>query len=386
MSILALNSGSSSLKFALYDMQHAETRLLAGSLEGIGGDDPTASVRRENESATKEQLASATPASALEWMVALLEREGHVARIRGAGHRLVHGGLRFEEPVRVTPAIVGSLRTLVPLAPLHLPRELDVLEALSALLPTVPQVACFDTAFHRSMPLVAQWFGLPRALAERGVQRYGFHGLSCEYVVELLRREGRLGRRAVIAHLGSGASLTAVRDGVSIDTSMGLTPNGGFLMSTRSGDLDPGVLLYLMRVEGLSVNQVAELVSTRSGLLGISDSTGDMRELLDRESTDPRAADAVNMFCYGVRRFLGAYAAVLGGLDTLVFTGGIGEHAPVVRERICQGLEGLGIVLDPDRNQASTTLVSQEGAPVAIRVIGANEELMIVRHAARLLA
>jgi len=386
MSILALNSGSSSLKFALYDMQHAETRLLAGSLEGIGGDDPTASVRRENESATKEQLASATPASALEWMVALLEREGHVARIRGAGHRLVHGGLRFEEPVRVTPAIVGSLRTLVPLAPLHLPRELDVLEALSALLPTVPQVACFDTAFHRSMPLVAQWFGLPRALAERGVQRYGFHGLSCEYVVEHLRREGRLGRRAVIAHLGSGASLTAVRDGVSIDTSMGLTPNGGFLMSTRSGDLDPGVLLYLMRVEGLSVNQVAELVSTRSGLLGISDSTGDMRELLDRESTDPRAADAVNMFCYGVRRFLGAYAAVLGGLDTLVFTGGIGEHAPVVRERICQGLEGLGIVLDPDRNQASTTLVSQEGAPVAIRVIGANEELMIVRHAARLLA
>lgn len=386
MSILALNSGSSSLKFALYDMQHAETRLLTGTLEGIGGNAATASVTRGTGNAATEPLPSATPASALEWMVALLEREGHVAGIRGAGHRLVHGGSRFEEPVRVTPAIVDSLRKLVPLAPLHLPRELDALELLSRLLPTVPQVACFDTAFHRSMPRVAQWFGLPRAFAERGVQRYGFHGLSCEYVVEHLQREGQLPPRAVIAHLGSGASLTAVRDGASIDTSMGMTPNGGFLMSTRSGDLDPGVLLYLMRVEGLSVAQVAELVSTRSGLLGISDSTGDMRELLHRESAEPRAADAVNMFCYGVRRFLGAYTAALGGLDTLVFTGGIGEHAPVVRERICQGLEALGIVLDPERNQASATLVSPDTAPVAIRVIGANEELMIVRHAARLLA
>ncbi|MGH7624258.1 MAG: acetate/propionate family kinase [Gemmatimonadaceae bacterium] len=386
MPILALNSGSSSLKFALYDLRQAETRLLAGTVDGIGGDAPSASITRGTGKATEERLRATTPATALEWLVGLLEREGHVGGIRGAGHRLVHGGSRFEEPVRVTPAIVRSLRELVPLAPLHLPRELDALEALSRLLPAVPQVACFDTAFHRSIPRVAQWFGLPRALAERGVQRYGFHGLSCEYVVDHLRREGRLGRRTVIAHLGSGASLTAVRDGASIDTSMGLTPNGGFLMSTRSGDLDPGVLLYLMRAEGLSVDQAAELVSTRSGLLGVSERTGDMRELLDHESTDMRAAEAVNMFCYGVRRFLGAYMAALGGLDTLVFTGGIGEHAPLVRERICQGLEALGIHLDAERNQASATVVSREGAAVAVRVIGANEELMIVRHAARLLA
>jgi len=386
MSILALNSGSSSLKFALYDTGEAETRLLAGTVSGIGGDAPSASVARGTGEATAERLRAATPASALDWMVGLLEREGHVGGIRGAGHRLVHGGSKFEEPVRVTPAIVRTLRELLPLAPLHLPRELGALETLSRLLPGVPQVACFDTAFHRSMPRVAQWFGLPRALAERGVQRYGFHGLSCEYVVDHLRRDGRLGRRVVIAHLGSGASLTAVRDGTSIDTSMGLTPNGGFLMSTRSGDLDPGVLLYLMRADGLSVDQVAELVSTRSGLLGVSERTGDMRELLDQESTDARAADAVNMFCYGVRRFLGAYTAALGGLDTLVFTGGIGEHAPAVRERICQGLEALGIELDAHRNQAGATVVSREAAAVTVRVIGANEELMIARHAARLLA
>ncbi|HEX5409594.1 MAG TPA: acetate/propionate family kinase [Gemmatimonadaceae bacterium] len=386
MPILALNSGSSSLKFALYDMRQVETRLLAGTVSGIGGDAPSASVTRGTGEATEERLRAATPASALEWMVGLLEREGHASGIRGAGHRLVHGGSKFEEPVRLTPAIVRSLRELVPLAPLHLPRELGALEALSRLLPTVPQVACFDTAFHRSMPRVAQWFGLPRALAERGVQRYGFHGLSCEYVVDHLRRDGRLARRVVIAHLGSGASLTAVRDGASIDTSMGLTPNGGFLMSTRSGDLDPGVLLYLMRADGLSVDQAAELVSTRSGLLGVSDRTGDMRELLEHESTDARAADAVNMFCYGVRRFLGAYTAALGGLDTLVFTGGIGERAPVVRERICHGLEALGIELDAQRNQAGATVVSREAAAVTVRVIGANEELMIARHAARLLA
>jgi acetate kinase len=246
-------------------------------------------------------------------------------------------------------------------------------------------VACFDTAFHREMPAVARWYGLPRRLAEEGVLRYGFHGLSYEYVTEKLRSTGALGRRTIVAHLGNGASMVALRDGASVDTSMGLTPAGGFVMGTRSGDLDPGVMLYLLRGRGASVAEVAEAVNVSGGLLGISGTSQDMRDLLARSAADPRAAEAVAIFCYQVKKFLGAYVAALGGLDTLAFTGGIGENASAIRERICESLECLGIRLDHERNDASAAVISADDAPVTVRIVKTNEELMIVRHTRRVL-
>jgi Acetate kinase len=267
----------------------------------------------------------------------------------------------------------------------HLPEELHTIDVMARIAPDLPQIACFDTAFHRELPLEARWYGIPRALAGDGVVRYGFHGLSYEYVVRDLRAQGALGARTIVAHLGNGASMAAVRDGRSIDTSMGFTPIGGFMMGTRSGDLDPGILLYLLRQRSLHIDEVSAMVTESGGLLGLSGTSSDMRDLLTRSTTDHRAAEAVAVFCYQARKFLGAYVAALCGLDTLVFTGGIGENSPEIRARICDALDCLGIRIDTVRNEANASTISAAGAPVNVHVIRTNEELMIALHTARVL-
>lgn len=386
--ILAVNGGSSSLKFAVYDLWGGERLLLSGEARGIGRADSGVTVRPAGGQPREERVALADHAAALEWLVHDLERSAVLPRLQAAGHRFVHGGPTHVQPVRITPEVLATLRAMIPLAPAHLPDELRAVETLARLLPALPQVACFDTAFHAGMPRAARWFGIPRALSEQGVVRYGFHGLSCEYVVQTLRAEGTnaLGRRAVIAHLGHGASATAVLDGASVDTSMGLTPLGGFVMGNRSGDLDPGVVLYLLRGRGMSADDVAAAVGETGGLLGVSETSGDMRDLLARRAEDPRAADAIAMFCHQVRKCIGGYAAVLGGLDTLVFTGGIGEHAAPIRAEIADGLGHLGVELDRARNLAGAPRISAAGSRVTVRVVQTNEEIMIVRHARSVLA
>ena len=281
-------------------------------------------------------------------------------------------------PERVTPAVLADLRAAVPLAPVHLPAALACIEAIRARHPDVPQVVCFDTAFHRTMPAVSRRLPLPRALHERGIRRYGFHGLSYEYVVATIGATA-LGR-AVIAHLGNGASMVAVRDGAAVDTTMGFTPTGGFMMGTRSGDLDPGVLVHLMTHEGCDAAAIERLVDREAGLLGVSGSSADMRTLLERRATDPAAAEAVELYCHQLRKQIGALAAVLGGLDTLVFTGGIGEHAAPVRAEACSGLEHLGVRVDPERNARHDTVISAPGAACTVRVVPTDEDRMIARH------
>jgi acetate kinase len=368
--LLTINAGSSSIKFALFEAGAALRRLDKGSIERIGlADGP-------DRQAAIEQL--------LQWVGT------HTAGdLRAVAHRIVHGGPRYSEPVRLTPAVLTELKTLSPFDPEHLPQELRLAEALAQRLPDLPQVACFDTAFHHDMPRVAQLLALPRRYQAQGLRRYGFHGLSYAYLIQELEREaGRpaaLGR-VVLAHLGNGASLAAVRAGKSVDTSMGFTPVAGIPMSTRSGDLDPGIVWYLARTEGLDARRFNQLVNAESGLLGLSETSPDMRDLLARETTDERARDAVMLFCYQVRKWIGAFAAVLGGLDTLVFAGGIGEHAAPVRARVCEGLDFLGVAVDASRNAAHARLISPDAGRVAVRVIPTDEEQMMAQLVAGVLA
>jgi acetate kinase len=283
--------------------------------------------------------------------------------------------------------LLRALEEMVPLAPDHLPQELRAIQAVKQSFPDLRQVACFDTAFHRRMPRVAQVYALPRSLADEGIIRYGFHGLSYEYIMRELRDKAgaRVANgRVIIAHLGNGASMAAVHHGKGVDTTMGFTPTAGLVMSTRSGDLDPGIILYLLRERGLDASMVNDLVNERSGLLGVSGVSADMEDLLKEEATNPQAAEAVALFCYQAKKFLGALSAVLGGLDTLIFTGGIGENAPPVRERICEGTEFIGIQLDPSRNRANASIISRDDSPTTVRVMKTDEELMIARHTADL--
>ena len=313
-------------------------------------------------------------------MFAALEEQGTLD-LAAAGHRVVHGGPLFFEPQRIDGPIAARLRELVPLAPLHLPDQIAIIEEVGKRRPGLIQVACFDTTFHSSMPEVARRFALPRALWDQGVRRYGFHGLSYEFVVSKLGPD--LGSRAIIAHLGNGASMVALKDGLPIDTSMGLTPTGGFIMGTRSGDLDPGVLLFLLR-QGWTAEKLEALLDREAGLAGVSALTSDMRTLLEKRITNPNAAQAVAMFCYQVRKFIGAFAAALHGLDTLVFTGGIGERAAQVRGETCGGLKHLGITLDDKMNAAHAAVISTPESPCVVRVVETDEDLMIARHTRRL--
>ena len=316
--------------------------------------------------------------------------EEHSGRdaLAAVGHRVVHGGPKYSKPQQVTAEMVEELHRLSPFDPEHLPLEIELIEAFRQRHPKLPQVACFDTAFHRTMPRVATLLPIPRRYEAQGVRRYGFHGLSYEFLMAELARLGDPAAtkgRVILAHLGNGASLAAVRDGKSIDTSMGFTPTAGLVMSSRSGDLDPGLVSYLARTEQMSAAQFQKMVNHESGLLGVSETSSDMRDLLDRETKDVRAAEAVALFCYQAKKWIGAFAAALGGLDTLVFAGGIGENAPPVRERICDGLGFLGIELDRERNAKNAPLISSEAGRVKVRVIRTDEELMIARSVTRVL-
>jgi len=378
-SILCLNSGSSSLKFALYEMGAKEEALLAaGAVEQIGLQGGHLWIH----GGAKESLAdkhSDFPEykAAVQATFAALE-ELSLPQPSSVGHRIVHGGSDHVAPERVDRRLIDTLRGLVPFAPLHLPSEIEVIEAVAARFPGLAQVACFDTAFHRRMPELAQRFPLPRNLWQEGLRRYGFHGLSYEYIVEILGSAAQ--DRIIIAHLGNGASMVAVRGGKPLDTTMGFTPTGGFMMGTRSGDLDPGVLLYLMNEKGYNSRRLERLVDREAGLLGVSGISPDMKSLLEKRRSEPAAAQALEMFCYQIRKHIGALTAVLGGLDTLVFTGGIGERAVPVRWEVCQGLEYLGVHLDLQRNEVHADTISTSDSPCTVRVIPTNEDLMIARH------
>ncbi len=331
-------------------------------------------------------IARGAHGRAVGFLIDWLGRQPAFASVAAVGHRIVHGMARTE-PTRVTAGLIRELRLTAPFDPDHLPGEIDLMRAFQEKHPKLPQVACFDTAFHRSMPRVAKILPIPRRFEAMGVVRYGFHGLSYEFIMEELQRiaGARAARgRVILAHLGNGASLAAVKDARSQDTSMGFTPAAGLVMSSRTGDLDPGIACFLSRRERMSAAKYQEMVNHRSGLLGVSGTSSDMRDLLARESSDVRAAEAVELFCYQARKWIGAYAAALGGLDTLVFAGGIGENAPVIRARICEGLEFLGVRLDGRRNSAASPLISR--GRVAVRVIRTDEELMIARSVMRVLA
>lgn len=389
MRILTINTGSSSLKAALYDMAGAERLAFAVQVERIG--QPGSRMRIVDAQAAPlldqpgDLKDHATAVRALlEW---LRHRDPALAP-DAIGYRIVDGGRGHREPQRLTSDVQADLEQLVSLDPDHLPQALAVIGAIAAVYRAVPQVACFDTAFHRSMPRIAQIYGLPRGLAEAGMLRFGFHGLSCEYIVQALGAidAGAAQGRIVIAHLGNGASLTAVRAGESVETTMGFTPTGGLVMGTRSGDVDPGVLVHLLSARGMSAEAVNRLVNREAGLLGVSGLSGDMRDLLDAESSNPHAAEAVALFCYVARKHLGGLVTVLGGLDTLVFTAGIGEHAAPIRERICAGLAWLGLELDPEANLRHAPIISRAGSRVVVRVMKTDEDLMIARHVHRLIS
>jgi acetate kinase len=376
--ILSLNVGSSSLKFALFrSSPDGEARVAVGAIDRIGLEGTRLRLRRSDGSTHQRDEHLANREVAIMAAFAAM-KEQHLPDPGAVGHRLVHGGPRHLRPERVDRALLDSLREVVRFAPLHLPTELDAIELVGARFPGLLQVACFDTAFHARLPEVARRLPLPRALHDEGVQRYGFHGLSCEYVVTTLGA-ARLGRRAILAHLGNGASMTAVRDGESIDTTMGFTPTGGLMMGTRTGDLDPGVIVYLLS-SGYTAQRIEETVDEASGLLGVSGTTSDMKALLERRGNDARCALAVDMFTYRIRKEIGALVAALGGVDTLVFTGGIGEHAAPIRAECCLGLECLGIRVDAVRNAASADVISTHDSPCSVRVVPTDEELVIARH------
>ena len=375
--VLCLNTGSSSLKFALYELGEAEARLATGAVEHVAMEAGRLWVVGSRGETLRDAVGCFPDARAAVRAAFDALAELGLALPTAVGHRVVHGGPDHATPERVDAALLAALRRIVPLAPLHLPAAIEGIEAVGAHYEGLPQVACFDTAFHRRMPQIAQRFPLPRALWDQGVRRYGFHGLSYEYLVRAVGAE-TLGR-AVLAHLGNGASLAAVDHGRPLDTTMGLTPTGGFLMGTRSGDLDPGVLLHLAR-RGYTTDAIERLVNLEAGLLGVSGETSDMKCLLDRREREPHAAEAVAMFCYQLRKHIGAMAAVLGGLDTLVFTGGIGERAAPVRWEACAGLAHLGIRLDARRNAAHEPVISTPGSGCTVRVVPTDEDLMVARH------
>jgi acetate kinase len=387
--VLTINGGSSSIKFAVFEVGDALRRMMEGGIERIGLPEATLRVKGVNPADNFSRSVTApdhvvAAGALMDWIEERSRRE----TLTAVGHRVVHGGPKYSEPQRITAEMVQELHDLSPFDPEHLPEEILLTEAFHHRFPDLPQVACFDTAFHHDLPRVAQLLPIPRRYEARGVRRYGFHGLSYAFLMgELARLAGAEAAqgRVILAHLGSGASLAAVHHGSSVDTSMSLTPAAGVPMSTRSGDLDPGLVWYLVRTEHLSAKQFNEMVNFRSGLLGVSETSADMRELLDREAQDGRAADAVALFCYQVKKWIGAFAAALGGLDTLVFAGGIGEQAPTVRARICAGLEFLGIRLDAKRNAANEGVISTAAGPVAVRVMHTDEERMIAESVTRLL-
>ncbi len=386
--ILTVNGGSSSLKFALFDHADPPARRASGRIERIGLQHPQLVVAGAGGTRHEAEVEAPDQQAAVELLVEWLGREVGVEALAAVGHRVVHGGGRYYRPEPVTDELLAELRRIGPYDPDHLPEEIDLIDAFRRLDPALPQIACFDTAFHHNLPRVAQIVPIPRRFEAAGVRRYGFHGLSYAFLMDEIDRvagpdeaQGRI----ILAHLGSGASLAAVHGGRPVDTTMGFTPASGLVMSTRCGDLDPGLVRFLMKAEGLSVEAFHALVNDESGLLGVSQTSPDLRDLLARQGEDVRAAEAVELFCYRVKTGIGALAAALGGLETLVFAGGIGENAPEVRRRVCDGLGFLGVALDGARNEAGAAVISADGGPVTVRVIRTDEEVMIARATAGVL-
>jgi acetate kinase len=386
--ILTINGGSSSIKFALYRIGEPLRQGLHGKIDRIGLSGTNLTF---TDPTGKQEKSCTFPASdhksAANFLIDWLEEQTAFESVQAVGHRVVHG-MQHTAPELVTQELLEELHRITPFDPEHLPGEIELIEEFRRRHPKLSQVACFDTAFHRDMPRVARLLPIPRRYEAEGVQRYGFHGLSYAYLMEELARLGdpaATNGRVILAHLGNGASMAAVRDGKSIDTSMAFTPTAGLVMSTRSGDLDPGLVSFLARTEKMTAPQFQKMVNHESGLLGVSEISSDMRDLLAQEGKDVRAAEAVALFCYQAKKWIGSFAAALGGLDTLVFAGGIGEKAPLIRERICEGLGFLGIELNQKRNAANETLISPGTARVRARVMRTDEEFMIARTVARVL-
>jgi acetate kinase len=392
-SILTINGGSSSVKFASFeasDSGDAVERRLAGSIQRIGLPDAHLRIRdRGGKTLEDRSLEIADASQAATILIDSLKRLASLADIAAIGHRIVHGGPNYLDHAPITPEMLAELRRLAPIDPDHLPGEIALIEVFTAHLAGKPEIACFDTAFHRDLPHVARRLPIPQAYDDAGIRRYGFHGLSYAYLMkELARLAGgeAANQRVILAHLGAGASMAAVKGGRCIDTTMSFTPTAGLVMATRAGDLDPGVLIYLMRQEKLTADQLDELINKKSGLLGVSGATSDMRDLLAQRVTYPRAALAVDVFCYQARKWIGALAAALGGVDTLVFSGGIGENSPEVRAGICADLGHLGVSVDDAQNKASAPVISMASSRVPVRVIPTDEEVMIAKIVQRMLA
>lgn len=386
--VLTINAGSSSIKFAAYRVGEPLSLEIHGKIDRIG---LAGTHLIFNDPADDQQeslpVAAADHAACGQVLLDWLDERHVFDSVRAVGHRVVHG-MAHAEPTLITTKLVGELHRITPYAPDHLPQELGLIQALHHRHPKLPQLACFDTSFHCTMPRVARLLPIPRRYEALGVQRYGFHGLSYAYLMEELAHLGDPAAtkgRVILAHLGNGASLAAVCDGESLDTSMSFTPASGLVMGTRSGDLDPGLLAFLSSKEKMTPAMFGRMINHESGMLGVSETSSDMRDLLAQETTDTRSAEAVALFCYQAKKWIGAFSAVLDGLDTLVFSGGIGENSPQVRTRICQGLDYLGIELDEKRNAISAAVISKECSRVAVRVISTDEELMIARSVCRAL-
>jgi acetate kinase len=387
--ILTINGGSSSIKFALFEASNSLRQILDGGIERIGLPEATFRVKGLGEADNfSSSVAAPNHTAAVGILMDWIEQRSGRDPLTAVGHRVVHGGPKFYKPQLITAEMVAELKQLSPFDPDHMPEEILLTEAFHRRFPELPQVACFDTAFHHDLPRVAQMLPIPRRYEAQGVRRYGFHGLSYAFLMEEL---GRLAGsdvaqgKVILAHLGNGASLAAVRNGKSVDTSMSFTPTAGVPMSTRTGDLDPGLVWYMARTEKMSAKQFNDMVNFQSGLLGISETSSDMRDLLKHEEQDVRAAEAIALFCYQVKKWIGSFAAALGGIDTLVFAGGIGENAPAVRARICDGLGFLGIELEEKHNAANAGVISAASSRVEVRVIHTNEEQMIAKTVCQVL-
>lgn len=386
--IVTINGGSSSVKFAVFGREGALKRVVEGMIERIGVPGTHLRAVDANGRAIDDRGVEAgdhgrAAELLVDWLIEHVGRE----KIRAVGHRIVHGGTRLLCHQVVDDELIAELKKTQPLDLAHLPREIALVEGFGEHLPGVMQVACFDTAFHRDLPRVARLLPVPRSYDDAGVRRFGFHGLSYAYLMEELGRvagkEAARGR-VILAHLGAGASMAAVKDKRPVDTSMAFTPTAGLVMGTRPGDLDPGLLVYMMRVEKKTPGEMDEFISKRCGLIGVSQMSSDMRDLVARSQSDVRAREAVELFCYQAKKFIGAYAAALGGLDTLVFSAGIGEHSAFVRERICQNLEFVGIRLNPAANERGDAVISDQTSGVVVRVMKTDEEIIIARETARL--
>jgi len=388
MSVLTINSGSSSIKFALYKTGDPFERLLYGKVDRIGLTGTSLdfnNLTKNKKGNTRIEVSDHK--SVANFLIDWMEKQVDFSLLRGVGHRVVFG-MKHTEPELITQKLLDELNRITTYDPDHLPAEIELIEVFSQRYPNLSQVACFDTAFHRTMPRVAKLLPIPRRFDKIGIQRYGFHGLSYAWLIEeLIRVAGKkVGKgRVILAHLGNGASLAAVHKGKSVDTSMGFTPAGGMIMGTRPGDLDPGVAWYMMKSENLTPKKFNNLINHESGLLGISETSSDMRDLLAKESDDIRAAEAVALFCYQAKKWIGSFAAALGGLDTLVFAGGIGENSPKIRTRICEGLGFLGIELEEKRNLENGPIISKDNSKAAVRVIHTDEEWMIAKIVSQLI-